>query len=703
MADAGTVTFNLDANSVRLMRELQKAERGSRRSTQKIHRDFEKMGKRVGVAAAAIKTALVLIIRSQAQAIDELAKTADAIGVSTENLQALQHIAKLTGSSAQQLATNMERMQRRLGEVARGGGQAAKALREIGINVDQIASLSADQQLDVLSKALAGVENATIRASIANDLFGRDGVRMLKLTDRLAREGIGGIKREMEALGASISRTEAAGVERMNDALETAQLVSRGLAQRLTITLAPTIAAVAEHFVAVARETRAFGTAGVDATEAVAEGFFLLIDRVVSFVRVMQLLPKLNAALKAAGETATAPFFDDLNTPGRRINKLIELANNVPGIDVEFRFGDVVTGAEDAAREGAAAFRLALDEMHEILMRPLPGEALAERFAKIRADLLAPPAVGTDAPIVPLIDTTKADAALAALREQVAAFNLDDIGKELAKLANIEGITPQMLADAEDMLRWLRDAGLVADAHKKSQEDIAAAMVAAMTPAEKLTAEYTRLNILLDEGLDKKTYARLVIAAQEEFDKATKIAEDHFASLSVFADEAARRVQGAFADFLFDPFEDGLKGMLRSFIETLRRMAAEAASAKILGFVTDAISAFSNTGPLKAGTSFASAAPLPSGFSLTGARADGGPVTAGGTFLVGERGPELFVPNSSGMIVPNGAMGGDIVFQIDARGADAQLTRALPAILEQQAQRIKGDIAESMSRRRGLR
>jgi len=40
-----------------------------------------------------------------------------------------------------------------------------------------------------------------------------------------------------------------------------------------------------------------------------------------------------------------------------------------------------------------------------------------------------------------------------------------------------------------------------------------------------------------------------------------------------------------------------------------------------------------------------------------GGRADGGPVTGGTPYIVGERGPELFVPNSSGAIIPNEAMG----------------------------------------------
>ena len=39
-------------------------------------------------------------------------------------------------------------------------------------------------------------------------------------------------------------------------------------------------------------------------------------------------------------------------------------------------------------------------------------------------------------------------------------------------------------------------------------------------------------------------------------------------------------------------------------------------------------------------------------------KAIGGPVQAGGSYVVGERGPELFVPNSAGTIVPNKNMGG---------------------------------------------
>lgn len=43
---------------------------------------------------------------------------------------------------------------------------------------------------------------------------------------------------------------------------------------------------------------------------------------------------------------------------------------------------------------------------------------------------------------------------------------------------------------------------------------------------------------------------------------------------------------------------------------------------------------------------------------LAGARAAGGPVTGGRSYLIGERGPEIFTPGATGMITPNHKIGG---------------------------------------------
>lgn len=61
---------------------------------------------------------------------------------------------------------------------------------------------------------------------------------------------------------------------------------------------------------------------------------------------------------------------------------------------------------------------------------------------------------------------------------------------------------------------------------------------------------------------------------------------------------------------------------------------------------------------------------------FSGARAAGGPVQDGSAYLVGEQGPELFVPNSSGSIVPNGAASPSrpqIVLNVQVRDAQSFL------------------------------
>jgi phage-related minor tail protein len=68
---------------------------------------------------------------------------------------------------------------------------------------------------------------------------------------------------------------------------------------------------------------------------------------------------------------------------------------------------------------------------------------------------------------------------------------------------------------------------------------------------------------------------------------------------------------------------------------------------------------------------------------VAGKRAMGGPVAGGSTYLVGERGPELFTPSSSGNITPNGAMGGNTI-TVNVNGGDPNsIVRALQQYVRQ--------------------
>jgi len=70
---------------------------------------------------------------------------------------------------------------------------------------------------------------------------------------------------------------------------------------------------------------------------------------------------------------------------------------------------------------------------------------------------------------------------------------------------------------------------------------------------------------------------------------------------------------------------------------------------------------------------------------FAGARAEGGPVLAGGHYLVGERGPEVFRPTSGGQIEPLG--GGAMTINVTlVPGADSGLARS------------EGQIAQALAR-----
>ena len=61
------------------------------------------------------------------------------------------------------------------------------------------------------------------------------------------------------------------------------------------------------------------------------------------------------------------------------------------------------------------------------------------------------------------------------------------------------------------------------------------------------------------------------------------------------------------------------------------------------------------------------------GGHLAGKRAGGGSVNAGSSYLVGERGMEIFTPRTSGNITPNNKLGGtNVVVNVDASGTEVQ-------------------------------
>ena len=127
-------------------------------------------------------------------------------------------------------------------------------------------------------------------------------------------------------------------------------------------------------------------------------------------------------------------------------------------------------------------------------------------------------------------------------------------------------------------------------------------------------------------------------------------------------------------------------------------MAAQMLAAQIRSGIFGIFQNFMGTGPLgntlsRATNTSVAATGIPSGDALlpgsfgistinrstrnvrgSAFRAAGGPVMAGGSYIVGERGPEMFSPGVSGTITPNHALGGstNIVVNVDASGSSVE-------------------------------
>ena len=62
----------------------------------------------------------------------------------------------------------------------------------------------------------------------------------------------------------------------------------------------------------------------------------------------------------------------------------------------------------------------------------------------------------------------------------------------------------------------------------------------------------------------------------------TKEAKDKISELDQFTEKALKNMQQGLADYFFDPFKDGLDGMLKGFGTMLQRMIADAAAAQVM-------------------------------------------------------------------------------------------------------------------------
>ena len=127
-----------------------------------------------------------------------------------------------------------------------------------------------------------------------------------------------------------------------------------------------------------------------------------------------------------------------------------------------------------------------------------------------------------------------------------------------------------------------------------------------------------------------------------------------------------------------DAFRNMLNRIADYFLDTAAKIAATQIQKSFLGLFSNMFnfnigSPTADTGLNLDAISSYNSSPL----NVTSAdfnRANGGPVMGGSSYIVGERGPEIFSPGVSGTITPNHALGGGttVVVNVDASGSSVQ-------------------------------
>jgi len=158
--------------------------------------------------------------------------------------------------------------------------------------------------------------------------------------------------------------------------------------------------------------------------------------------------------------------------------------------------------------------------------------------------------------------------------------------------------------------------------------------------------------------------------------------------------DGTKSAEQVFADFLNSIADMLMKTAQQMIAQYIAIGIAKMFAGMGTSFSGGSFSDFNGVG----GNPFTTPSNAPTFFGFPG-KANGGPVSGGRPYTVGERGPELFVPGASGTIIPNHAMGGVNVgtINITVENTGEQLN---PAAQKQIAGQVQGIVLSTLANER---
>lgn len=605
MTDLARLVVKLEAQSAQLTKELQTA-------TRKID-TFEKgvksavgrvksafSGFAAGFAGAFSVGAITQFAKATIDMADEVNRASQVVGLSTEVFSGLQYAAKQAGVETATFQTSLTKLSKTAVDAADGTGNAADAFKALGVSVK-----GADGSLKSIDQLLLETAEAFSQYGDSAEKTAAAQAIFGKSGAELlpflneGRAGIEALTAEAERLGLVISSDAAKAADQFNDTMDRLKGAVGGAALGVIQKLLPSLNGLATLAADSATESSAL-TAVMD---GLAVAFKAVASAAIVVGNTFQLVGKAAGGFAAVIVTALQGDFKR---------------------------------AMDVYNEMAASMA---EDVRDI------GEGIAATWHGAAKEV---------------------DLSAKSMRESNKKLGFMEAGDEAKKSKKK---IDEYSASLESARAIAEEVERIEKAKNEVLQEAAAVYDATRTPLENLNKELERLNQLRNTFIDGKplidgdTYTRAVKQAQDGFDEISKKSKKTTDEMSEFAKEAARNMQDAFADFLFDPFSKGLDGMLSDFADVLQRMAAEAAAAQIfdslgmgakgggfdwgglLGSIGSGVSGlFGGFGMSSSGT--VTTANI--GTADTGGWRSGGEPQMIGTGAQ----PELFIPDRSGTFYP---------------------------------------------------
>lgn len=610
---------------------------------------------------------------------------ADRTNADPAGLASMQAAADVAGISLETVATHMNMLTQRMMSGEHGSKRVAAALKALGINAKEFANLKTDEQYRLVAKQMFEYAHAADRVAIAQALLGRGGAAELVMMKELNSEK----QRNNIVTNEMIRRADDLADTVTRQTSETRQLLAVLSADGLLGALSDLngmVRNVVGGMVGLNQETGAFDAKPLqEFADDVANALAFAADAAVGFVSAVKLAKEAakfvgwKALLGPVGiagsfmfgderekaalgdlldkEAAKSTMFRDALAKSRqqRAVKSAEAARDL------LRGGEWGLNNPDGAKTGGKRFKDALmDESGKV-------KKVKDDFMDAYDDMIAAREKYMDG-----------------LRDEVAMFGMSTTDATKYKLALTDLSEEQrkqalIMVEALDIKR--KDAEIEKE-RKRVIEDV-------MTPLERYTAELERYERLM---LDSETLSRARKKAFDEYAKQLTYAKEKVSELDEFTKQAASNIQ----DILGDSIEAALSGNFdnigRSWGRMLKGMVAQVmAQRAALTLFGD----FGKTGEIGGwvGSALKMIGSLAGGYGTPDLTfesppsafpggvtpfADGGRPPMNRLSLVGEKGPELFVPDTSGTIVSNKRLGGftyapSINVKVDSRADAAQV------------------------------